>query len=339
MSKKLVAQFNAQGDSVIAGSVVARHLLSIQKGAKFTNEGISVFSDNVQINANLLVGETIFTDNIVEYTTGSGVTVEGVLLKNGMVSATALQGINVNALEPVNGQVLGFNGANWTPVDIGLGFCALRGVSVSAKEPLNGQVLQFDGTNWTPSTFTPSIPTTAVTGQILSFNGTNWQPDVVFPNGTMSLGSGAVPSASLLNQVTGIGYQALANATTGANGNTVLGYQTGNTITTGSNNVLIGPNADVMANMNSYGVAIGASARTNSRGVAIGNNAHTNSIITALALGENASPTDIGHAIALGINSASVSNISPTGETSYLGITINGQKYKIAIVSDLSMDP
>lgn len=69
------------------------------------------------MNANLLVGETIFVDNVVPYTLGAGVTVDCVLLKDGMVSATALQGINFNALTPMTGQVLGFNEANWIPVD------------------------------------------------------------------------------------------------------------------------------------------------------------------------------------------------------------------------------
>lgn len=772
MSNKSVAQLNAQGDSVVAGSVVARQSLHLQRDGIFQNDGKSAFSQDVQMNSNLLVGQTIFVDNIVQYTTGAGVTVEGVLLHDGMVSATALQGINVNAVTPTDGQVLGFNGANWVPVDAGgigmlmgdvngppmsntvssvggqsaasvasaaiavgnstsanvagtlvarnglgnfqanvitadlngnantvstvggqsaasvaaatilannatnanvsnaivrrdasgnfqagtitanllgnassaLDFTgslsgdvtgtqsstvvsALRGTTVSGTSPSLGQVLQFDGSSWAPITLTTQFdpldpiflgtgtatsnsgvgsitigftavtsgagtpisigyasntsaggialgtnavsngnygiavgqnstasnetvsighnagnsvtgnlnvmigtsvmgsiacsssncvgigfnaltnlttgnnntalgsnaslnlgtgsgnlslgsdagynattasfntsigyrshyngngangyntcigaftgqtlgingdyntivganantdsdavygtslgynaitttqsvalgsgtntngiynsiaigttfgnngatvldnahalalamdpasvnssqlgcsingtkyqiplavdtPAPSIAGQVLCFNGTNWQSGVVFNNGTTVLGGGAVTNASTLNQVTGIGSQTLLNAVAGADGNTALGYQAGDTVTTGNNNVLVGNGADVMANMNSYGVAVGCMARTNSRGVAIGYAANTNSIINAIALGENAAPLDADHAIALFVNAASVTAVAPGGGTSYLGININGVNYKIMIVAD-----
>lgn len=39
MSHKTVAQLNALGDSVVAGSVVARNILSLQRDGMFQNDG------------------------------------------------------------------------------------------------------------------------------------------------------------------------------------------------------------------------------------------------------------------------------------------------------------
>lgn len=386
MFRNRVAQLNPLGDNVVAGSVVARNLFSLQRGGIFHNEGESVFSQNVLMNSDLLVGQTLFVDNIVEYTTGTGVTVEGVLLKDGMVSATALQGINIDSTTPINGQVLGFNGANWIPVNSGISTLlgdvtgALTSNTVTlvggqtASSIANATIAINNATTLnTPNTlvirdgsgnfhassatdFTGSLSgdvtggqsstvvealqgvpvnsTAPTSGQILQYDGSNWLPNVIYPNGTISLGYGAVPNASLLNQVIGIGYEALYNATTGADSNTVLGYQAGITVTTGNSNVIIGRDADVMANMNSFGVAIGYAARTNSNGVSIGNSANTNSVLNAIAIGQNAAPLDANHAISLSINASSVTGVAPGGATSYLGITINGVNYKIAIIAD-----
>lgn len=68
---------------------------------------------------------------------------------------------------------------------------------------------------------------------------------------------------------TAFGYMALKNVTTGGLRNTGIGATAGQTITTGDNNVFIGPGADGTASSRSNSIAIGYLAKTTANGQAV----------------------------------------------------------------------
>lgn len=121
-------------------------------------------------------------------------------------NASQLRGVNISTSTPTTGQVLKFDGTNWSPgTDVsGGGSGALDDLTdVVLTSPSNGQVLKFNGTNWVNGTdntggggggalddLTDVVISSPSSGQVLKYDGTNWIND------TDSTGGGSTPIAS-----------------------------------------------------------------------------------------------------------------------------------------------
>ena len=235
--------------------------------------------------------------------------------------------MDVSTNAPTNGQILKWNGTNWTPADdndttysagtgldltgnvfsLNSGIDNLTDVDVSTNAPTNGQILKWNGTNWTPAddnntTYTAGTgldltgnvfslnsgidnltdvdvtTNTPTNGQVLKWNGTNWVPsddsgaqilndlaDAKSDNDGSQNGSSVfvglnagINDDETDNQNTGIGYAALQSNINGtynfAGGHQAL-YNN-----TGSYNTAVGKNALFSLTTGSYNTAVGSYA-------------------------------------------------------------------------------
>jgi hypothetical protein len=120
----------------------------------------------------------------------------------GLASVIKLQGKAVSSATPSTGQVMKWDGTQWTPAAdagaAGADAISIKGVTVAGTAPSNGQVMQYNGTNWAPATYVPTVGgdltgntgaaivtqlqgravanTAPGTGQTLKWNGTQWAP-------------------------------------------------------------------------------------------------------------------------------------------------------------------
>jgi hypothetical protein len=162
----------------------------------------------------------------------------------------------------------------------------IQTVPVSSTTPTNGQVLQYNGTNWTPTTQNSSnawsLTGNSGTNPSTNFLGTTDIQPLIFRINSQK--SGRIDSTSTFlgykagfnnqNNNTGIGSNALYSNTTGIS-NVANGWKSLYSNTTGSNNTAIGDGTlytNISGNSNQ---AIGTNSlnsnTTGSRNIAIGN--------------------------------------------------------------------
>jgi trimeric autotransporter adhesin len=161
-------------------------------------------------------------------TAGSGqLPAAGGDLSGSLPSATVkgIQGKAVSTTAPATGQVLGWNGSQWTPqaVSSAVGgdlsgtiaaatVQGIQGKAVSSAAPSSGQALVWSGSQWVPQTISSAVGgdlsgTTAAatvqalqgrslsaaapaTGQVLTWNGSVW-----LPQNSSGSGGGGIPEA------------------------------------------------------------------------------------------------------------------------------------------------
>lgn len=88
---------------------------------------------------------------------------------------SGLQGVPISATAPTTGQLLEYNGTEWTPTTPAATTNAgeLQGVPISTTAPTNGQVLAYDGSDWIPTTESSGGPLASV--QDVEVTGTTAQ--------------------------------------------------------------------------------------------------------------------------------------------------------------------
>jgi hypothetical protein len=104
-------------------------------------------------------------------------------------NATSLQGVDISATAPTDGQVLTYVAADdeWKAQDSAGGggdATSLQGVNISTTAPSSGQGLVYDGTEWAPDNIgkatslqnAPISTTSPDTGYLLRFDGNQWAP-------------------------------------------------------------------------------------------------------------------------------------------------------------------
>jgi len=161
------------------------------------------------------------------------------------VTVKALQGKAVGTTAPATGQVLTWNGTQWTPQAVASSVGgdisgtisaatvkAIQGETIGTAAPSTGQVLTWNGTQWTPQAVPNSVggdisgtvaaatvkaiqgktvgTTAPSTGQVLTWNGTQWTPQAV-PNSVGGDISGTVAAATV-QAIQGRAIQSLAPA-------------------------------------------------------------------------------------------------------------------------------
>lgn len=180
---------------VVAGTIVTQHVANGSTNA-FTFSGYTSDSDaSVMVS----VGGIDQAPSNYSVDSGSG----GRILFNGFPkageivciraftaggagsgNATELQGTDISAMPPTNGQVLGYDGVNWTPTST-VNATQLQSYPVSTNPPTTDYFLKFNGTNWiaaeqstsaTSLQGTPVSTTSPTEGQGLVYDGTNWAP-------------------------------------------------------------------------------------------------------------------------------------------------------------------
>ena len=183
-------------------------------------------------------------------------------------TVVALQGTPVDATPPSSGQVLKYDGTDWTPstppitgivqltgdVDAGPGIgsqsatvVGLQGTPIAATPPTSGQVLEYDGSDWTPTTpaaagitqltgdvhagpgsgsqaatvvalqGTPVAAAAPTTGQILQYNGADWTPVTLQTITSFTAGGNFVATSTSARFVAAGGAGGGGGVTSGAN--------------------------------------------------------------------------------------------------------------------------
>lgn len=187
--------------------------LTAGSGIKITGSVIEATSSSPMWNANKLYGNNVInsvpssgevlkwngtawgpgTDLTGTYTAGSGLTLTGTAFSanstSAMWNANSVQGRSVSTTAPTSGQVLKWNGTNWTPsADNGASYTAGSGLT------LTGTAFSANSTSamWNASSVQGrSVSTTAPTsGQVLKWNGSSWAPSADNAGSTYTAGSG-----------------------------------------------------------------------------------------------------------------------------------------------------
>lgn len=259
------------------------------------------------------------------YTAGTGISIAGTVISTsamtgdvtGSLNANTLskiQGKPVSALTPTVGQVLKYDGTQWTPgTDIqaagGATYSAGTGISINGSNVISASNLGGDVTGTSTSNSIsnlqgkPVVAGSPSSGQVLKYNGTQWVPS------TDNVGGGATYTAGTgitINGSNAISVNALSGDVTGNPNATVVGkLQTvsvsGTLPTTGQvlkyNGTSWAPGTDNSG---------GAGTYTAGTGIDI-----TGTVVSVQPMGGDVTGTLIANTVSK-IQNYSVSNLAPT---------------------------
>ena len=277
------AQDNASGGNSIANVYVARQKI-ICKG-------------DLEVDCQTRL------NNIEELTPGAGVTVAGLLIKNGVTdtNAVSLQNVPIDDTTPVTGQLLQYNGTEWAPTTLSGDVSgqvnatvvnAIQNIPIDNAVPVLNDVLQYNGSEWAPGVVSsvsldPANPVYYGTGTFTANGGSN---TVTIGAGASTIGptNGTVVGAlsSILgNNSVSVGYNTKSLGTNvvvlGSNSgsaslpstNTIVGCNVAQNLITGTSNTAIGFSAMQNTVTCSINTAVGAfalSTSNNGNNVAVG---------------------------------------------------------------------
>lgn len=294
-----ISQQNVVGGTMIADTFIAR--LGFKTGGTLDVLGKTTFK-NVSITDELKV------DRINEFTANAGVTIEGVLIKDGNVdaNATSIQGVPVSSTPPtLINNTLTYDGTEWVPGPAGGGgmlagdvtgpvgatvLSEIRGIPLSANVPASGEVLVYDTVvagEWAPgpagggAVFDPADPVFYGTGTSTNNGGLD---SVTIGAGASTIGTSSGTALGAAAIVGGNGGIAVGfdSATGTGGGNISIGQITGDSSYTGSNVTLIGSGLGLADPAASNTIVIGtALSATQSNEVIIGGSTMTGITLSA----------------------------------------------------------
>lgn len=215
---------------------------------------------------------------VASITTSGNIDVAGSITSGGSpiggASVNALNDIaDVTAPSPSSGDFLKWNGSAWIndPINLGTDTTGNYMVNVSAGTGISVSHTQGEGSTATVSlsanldALTDVATAGASNGNALIYNGASWAP-------------GSVSASSADRTTEGTVY----GKTTSAGGTVFLGYNSGSSVVSGSNNIAVGDSSLSFIGMGAGNVAIGNSAlrnnSSNNYSVAIGYEAAYNAV-------------------------------------------------------------